>query len=275
MKIKNLILILLAIIVIIILLFGIPILINECYKTNCGYITVWDGADVLGYYGAILSSIIAVATLGITIIFTKKQIQRDSFIKTETEKWSKIEVIFANVLDDINPIRVMKDTMDNGITDPGKAMNVLQKYQLTCEMAGDQLKVCVSSNDYAHVKPLVDSIVSAAKQFVATSQKQIDEYSNLLSIKRREIAEKAIKLQKQYPGSFSQTDMVEYNEVLGKTKDVKFDDIKNALCQFTKETVAINNIVYKPLLKSKNKVFEEINADIQRKADEILRLRRK
>ena len=195
MKIKNLILILLAIIVIIILLFGIPILINECYKTNCGYITVWDGADVLGYYGAILSSIIAVATLGITIIFTKKQIQRDSFIKTETEKWSKIEVIFANVLDDINPIRVMKDTMDNGITDPGKAMNVLQKYQLTCEMAGDQLKVCVSSNDYAHVKPLVDSIVSAAKQFVATSQKQIDEYSNLLSIKRREIAEKAIKLQ--------------------------------------------------------------------------------
>lgn len=125
MKIKNVILILLAIIVILILLFGIPILINECYKANCGYITVWDGADVLGYYGAILGSIIAVATLGVTIIFTKKQIQRDSFIKTETEKWSKIEAVFADVLDDINPIRVMKDTMDNGITDPGKAMNIL------------------------------------------------------------------------------------------------------------------------------------------------------
>ena len=225
MKIKNLILILLTIIVIIILLFGIPMLINECYKANCGYITVWDGADVIGYYGAILGSIIAVATLGVTIIFTKKQIQRDSFIKAETEKWSKIEAVFADVLDDINPIRVMKDTMDNGITDPGKAMNILQKYQLTCEMAGDQLKVCVSSNDYAYVKPLVDSTVSAAKQFVATSQKQIDEYSNLLSLKRREIAEKAIKLQKQYPGSFLQTDMAEHNEVLEKTKDIKFDNI--------------------------------------------------
>lgn len=200
-------------------------LINECYKANCGYITVWDGADVIGYYGAILGSIIAVATLGVTIIFTKKQIQRDSFIKAETEKWSKIEAVFADVLDDINPIRVMKDTMDNGITDPGKAMNILQKYQLTCEMAGDQLKVCVSSNDYAYVKPLVDSTVSAAKQFVATSQKQIDEYSNLLSLKRREIAEKAIKLQKQYPGSFLQTDMAEHNEVLEKTKDIKFDNI--------------------------------------------------
>lgn len=257
------------------LIVGVPLIINECYKANCGYITVWDGADVLGYYGAILGSIIAVATLGITIIFTKKQIQRESFVKTETEKWSKIEAVFADVLDEINPIRVMKDTMDNGITDPGKTMNILQKYQLTCEMAEDKLKVCVSSKDYAYVKTLVDSTVSAAKQFVATSQKQIDEYSKLLSLKRREIAEKAIKLQKQYPGSFSQTDMAEHSEVLEKTKDVKFDNIKNALCQFINETVAINNTVYKPLLKSKNKVFEEINADIQRRADEILRLRRK
>lgn len=91
----------------------------------------------------------------------------------------------------------MKDTMDNGITDPGKAMNILQKYQLTCEMAGDQLKICLSSKDYAAVKTLIDSIISATKQFVAVAQKQIDQYSNLLSLKQREIAEKAIKIQSQ------------------------------------------------------------------------------
>lgn len=51
-----------GIIAAIFLIVGIPIIINECYKANCGYITVWDGADVLGYYGAILGSIIAVAT---------------------------------------------------------------------------------------------------------------------------------------------------------------------------------------------------------------------
>ena len=68
-----------GIIAAIFLIVGIPIIINECYKANCGYITVWDGADVLGYYGDILGSIIAVATLAITIVFTKKQIQRDSF----------------------------------------------------------------------------------------------------------------------------------------------------------------------------------------------------
>lgn len=257
------------------LIVGVPLIINECYKANCGYITVWDGADVLGYYGAILGSIITVATLGITIVFTKKQIQRDSFLKNETEKWSKNEVVFANVLDEINPIRVMKDTMDNGIMDPGKAMNILQKYQLTCEMAGDQLKVCVSSNDYAYVKTLVDSTVSAAKQFVATSQKQIDQYTNLLSLKRREVAEKAIKIETQPPGSFSKSDMDEYLKVLEKTKDIKFDSIQTELCLLINERVSINNDVYKPLLKMKNKVFEEISADIQQRADDILRLRRK
>ena len=275
MKIKRIAKIVLIILGAIFLIIGVPIIINECYKSNFGYSTVWNGADALGYYGAILGSVIAVATLAVTIIFTKKQIQRDNLLKTETEKWAKIESVFATVLDDINPIRVMKDTMDNGITDPGKAMYILQKYQLSCEMAGDQLKVCVSSKDYSFVKPLIDSIISATKQFVAVAQKQIDQYSNLLSLKQREIAEKAIKIQSQYPGSFSQSEMSEHYETLERTKDIKFDNIKNELCLFINETVAINNSVYKPLLKTKNKVFEEINANVQKRADDILRIGRK
>ena len=275
MKIKRIAKIVLIILGAIFLIIGVPIIINECYKANLGYTTVWNGADALGYYGAILGSVIAVATLAITIIFTKKQIQRDNFLKTETEKWAKVESVFATVLNDINPIRVMKDTMDNGITDPGKAMYILQKYQLSCEMAGDQLKVCVSSKDYSFVNPLIDSIISATKQFVAVAQKQIDQYSNLLSLKQREIAEKAIKIQSQYPGSFSQSEMSEHYETLERTKDIKFDNIKNELCLFINETVAINNSVYKPLLKTKNKVFEEINANVQKRADDILRIGRK
>ena len=270
MKIKRIAKIVLIILGAIFLIVGVPIIINECYKANSGYTTVWDGADALGYYGAILGSVIAVATLAVTIIFTKKQIQRDNFIKIETEKWSKIEKVFAAVLDDINPIRVMKDTMDNGITDPGKAMNILQKYQLTCEMAGDQLKVCVHSKDYVSVKPLVDSIISATKQFVAESQKQINQYSNLLSLRQRELAEQAVKIQTQHPGAFSQEDISEHLEIIERTKDIKFDTIRMELCLFINETVEVNNNVYKPLLKTKNEVFESINADIQKKADDIL-----
>ena len=70
MEIKKAVKIVLIILGAMFLIIGVPIVINECYKTNSGYTTVWDGADLLGYYGAILGSVIAVATLAVTNIFT-------------------------------------------------------------------------------------------------------------------------------------------------------------------------------------------------------------
>ena len=80
------------------LIVGVPIIINECYKTNSGYMTMWGAADALAYYGTILGALVAVATVVVTILFTYKQIQRDSFVKSENEKWAKIEEIFLNAL---------------------------------------------------------------------------------------------------------------------------------------------------------------------------------
>ena len=37
------------------LIVGVPILINELYKKNSGYITMREAADVLNYYGMIKS----------------------------------------------------------------------------------------------------------------------------------------------------------------------------------------------------------------------------
>lgn len=76
MKIAKIILIALATVF---LVAGVPIIINECYKADCGYITVWDGSDLLGYYGTVLGAVIAVVSIIVTISFTKKQIQRDNF----------------------------------------------------------------------------------------------------------------------------------------------------------------------------------------------------
>lgn len=161
------------------LVVGIPIIINECYKADCGYITVWSGADVLGYYGAILGSTIAVATLAITIVFTKKQIQRDAFLKNEIEKWDELKKIFLQILRDINPMRALKDVMDNGVTDPTKAVNLLQRYQIDCKMATDVLNAYLNRMDYPKFKKLIDGITAAAEDFISTSQKEIDQYSNL------------------------------------------------------------------------------------------------
>ena len=55
------------------LIFVNPILINESYKYNSGYITLWNAADVLSYYAVILTGVISVSILAITILVTKKQ----------------------------------------------------------------------------------------------------------------------------------------------------------------------------------------------------------
>ena len=98
------------------LIVGVPIIINECYKTNSGYMTMWGAADALAYYGTILGSLVAVATVVVTILFTYKQIQRDSYLRRENEKWFNVESVFSNALNTINLMPPLIETMEiNGI----------------------------------------------------------------------------------------------------------------------------------------------------------------
>ena len=125
-------------VIIFVFVVGVPIIINECYKTNSGYMTMWGAADMLSYYGTILGVLVAAATIAVTIRFTQKQIQRESVLKTETEKWAKIEEIFATALDTINPIRPLVEAMDTGMTNPTAAIMTYQKYQTRCKTAMDK-----------------------------------------------------------------------------------------------------------------------------------------
>ena len=55
----------------IIILVIIPIIINECYKTNTFYVTKWDAADVLLFYGAIVGAIGTIAGVYLSIKHTE------------------------------------------------------------------------------------------------------------------------------------------------------------------------------------------------------------
>ena len=52
--------------------FVIPIVINESYKNGKGYITVWTGADVLSFYGALIG---AVGTIVLGIVAWKQNVR--------------------------------------------------------------------------------------------------------------------------------------------------------------------------------------------------------
>lgn len=275
MKRKNIITIVLAILGAIILLIGVPLIINECYKANCGYFTVWDGADVLGYYGTILGAAIAVLTLVATIAFTKKQIQRESYLRAETDKLSKLESIFLEILDSINPIETLKNVMDNGFSDPTKAINILQKYQLNCKTANDRLNAHLNMTDYPKFKVIIDSIANIAEEFVNISQGEIEQYSNLRLWTHRETAIKMLHNEEIMPGSFSPKEISFSKDVLEKTKDVNYVDIEKAIAQLNEELIKAYETKFRSLLQLNGSTFEEINAEVQQRADEILRLRRK
>lgn len=262
--------IILGIIAAIFLIVGIPIIINECYKANCGYITVWDGADVLGYYGAILGSIIAVATLAITIVFTKKQIQRDSFLKNENEKWDRLKTIFLQTLSDINPMRVLKDVMDNGFTDPTKAINLLQRYQMDCKIANDILNAHLNMVDYPKFKKLIDSIAATAEEFVSISQKEIDQYSDFRIWQHKDTAYELLKAEKEHPGSFSQEHIALNEEIVEKCKSINYENINQQITQLNTEFVQLYEEKYRALLQHTGSTFEVISVETQQQADQML-----
>ena len=257
------------------LIVGIPVIINECYKANSGYLTVWSGADVLGYYGSILGSAIAAITLIVTIVFTKKQIQRESYLKSEEEKWAKIENVFSDMLVKINPINTLLKTMDNGLTDPTKAINILQKYQMDCKIAGEQLNSHLNIKDLPKVENLIKHIAEASEEFDNASQLQIKQYTVLRNIRHRDIVEQMIKTNEKHPGCLADKDLQINMEIIEQTKNIRSEDIENELLQHKLKVINIYETTYKPLLKLKGATFEKINDEIQQNADSILRLRRK
>ena len=252
------------------LVVGIPIIINECYKANCGYITVWDGSDLLGYYGTILGSVIAVISIIVTIAFTKKQIQRDSFLKNENEKWDRLKSIFLQTLSDINPMRILKDVMDNGFTDPTKAITLLQRYQLDCKIANDLLNAHLNMNDYPKFKELIDSIATTAEVFVDICQKEIDQYSDFRLLQHKDTALEMLSIEKERPGSFSKENIAFNKDILEKTKTISHESINRQITQLNTEFIQAYEEKYRALLQLTGSTFETIAIETQRQADSML-----
>ena len=82
----------LVVILALLAVIGGPIIINECCKGGSGYITIWSAADTLSYYGTVLGALVAAATIAVTIIFTRKQLQRERFLQLKGQTFEAINV---------------------------------------------------------------------------------------------------------------------------------------------------------------------------------------
>ena len=271
-KFKRVLKIILGILVISAFLVGIPIVINECYKANCGYSTAWDASAMLGYYGTILGAIITVVTLVATITFTKKQIQRESFLKNESEKWSKLKSIFLDILSNINPMGTLKEVMDNGFIDPTKAIHILQRYQMNCKTSTDLLNAYLNMNDYPKVKHLIDGIAEMAEEFVDISSGEIEQYSDFRILQNKDSAYQMVEIEKARPGSFSKENLVTNQEVIEKLKNINSERINSQIAHFNSEFIRVYETKYRELLRDIGSTFEKLESASMQEADRLLNI---
>lgn len=64
--------------ILLILVIGGPIIINEAYKGNQGYLTLWGAKEVLAYYGTIVAAFIGVAGVYFTVSISNKNYRDDA-----------------------------------------------------------------------------------------------------------------------------------------------------------------------------------------------------
>ena len=252
-----------------------PLIINECYKSNSGYITLWSPADMLAYYGVVLGALVAIITVVVTIGFTRKQIQMENFLKQENEKWTKIEAIFANAIDKINPMHPLIETMDTGMKDPVAAITTFQKYRMMCKIALDQLNAHLCVNDYPKVKKLIDSICNATEIFDKISDGEIQAYSSLRDYSRRAVVKETLKIEKEHPGTFPAETIAFDYDVLKRTNGLHLDDLSKRIAEQNQQLVNAYQEMYRPLLQLKGSIFSKIYSETGESADNILDFERK
>lgn len=268
--------IVLVILVFLVLVIGVPLGINASYQCDTVIITTqWGAEAVLSYYGAILGSIVTIVGLAITIQFTRKQIERESYLKNENEKWAKTETVISDILNEINPMPTLKTVMDTGLTDPGKAIFSLQKYQFTCRTTTDRLSAYLNIVDYPKVEELINHIANVAEKFFQVSQKEVDQYSKLQLLQLRNIALNMLSIERQHPGSLSAQEIVENQDHIKNTDNIHSEDVEGTLLLLNKEILYIYETDFRGLLQLKGATFETISVQTQKDADAMLSLRRK
>lgn len=273
----------LVVLALLIVIVGVPLLIDQAYQSDTIIsITKWEAADVLAYYGSVISAVIgatvAALTLAATILFNRKQIQREAYLKGEREKWEKIENMVAQALERINPKRILLVSTEALAEDnknyPNSALSAVQKYQFDCRVAMDHLYSYIGSAEYSQVESLLGAMQDAAKEFYNIAQKEFDLYQLMRNIKARNVASQLIKSEAQFPNTLTYDERILAFSVLEDTRDIKSDSVQAELEKVSEKMVKSYETVYRPLLTMKSKTFNVIYTELEKNADEILRFRR-
>lgn len=215
---------------------GIPMIINELYKCDFGYETVWDAADILAYYGSILSGIITVLTVIITIAFTSKQIKRERHLAKSTTTIEKVEEVINQSLIDISPMKIINEPLreSDGLEYIKRWRNNLMEYQISIRLSLTMIE------SYINLENDKDFSV-----YVAKFNKVTNYFDNLAEKVYQELSESEAD---------ADGDVIDFRRV----KNI-VPEITDAYCG-----------PYQDLIAAKRNLFDELYKKIDRRADDII-----
>lgn len=153
-----------TIVIVCAMVFGVPIIINELYKENTGYMTLWGAKEVLSYYavilGCLLNASVSIYVFRRTIQSTKNQILYEKEVEKQKEKWQRVEQIIDDTLKLLEPYQYILVNID--VSDPVQAMN--EHSNLTAvigkmKTSVDWIKAYVTFEEYALIESLVDLLI--------------------------------------------------------------------------------------------------------------------
>lgn len=228
---------------------GVPIIINEAYKINLGYMTLWKASDVLSYYGAVLGGGITLISLVATISFTRGQLRRDRYLERETSKWNRVDSIISQALTNISPLRMRsEETVSNVTSYIHQRIVNLQSYAITAKTSLDTIKGYIHPQEYKRIAPLISEIAIAIENYCAIESKLEKVYMDL------------------------QMTALQNNGIIpDETLSIS---ISNAN-EIVKEIPSAYDKSYQQLINLKRDTFEKIYIEIEETADKMLCLWRK
>lgn len=268
---KRMIIIIAVLLCVLLLVVGVPIVINECYKAG-GYMTLWNAADALAYYGTILGAMVSVAVLAGTIRFTRKQILHDQYVKGQSEKWEKVDTILTQAINAIEPIQITQIVYaDIGYEHTGETINQLQRYMINAKMSLDALKCYIDSTEEARVGALIQQILLCINEVEPLNNQMVQQLSLIRKNKMHDNYKECLRLALLSPSVVDEQTIQSYRDYLEKNPYIPPDDITKEIGEIGLKLMNMHNTIYQELLVKKRETFREIERKNAEQANKILR----
>ncbi len=252
------------------LVFVVPVIINESYKANNGYVTMWGAAEVLSYYGTVLGAFITIFALTTTIRFTKKQVQRESYLKAENEKWNKIESVIVKAIDDVSPSRASELINQSLTQSRDEAIVSFRSCMSRAETAMDMIHGYINKADEAFLQQLLSSMSRYSSKYEDVVGSLSAQFFNLEALEKvRKIHETA----KTISNPFDRSEyMQKHHSLFEATKGMTVDSVTDEIISLRNQLEELRKSDYLGLLDLKRDTFATIHHHVEQDANEILNL---